>query len=180
MIAFLQKWALYIVGGYAALMTVIAGVQTWRLHSAEVTVANDIANQKAQDAADSKAVADQKDKKATAQTDLQTSANEIAAAYERGKQDGQAYQGNILSDLASGALSMQPRWQCPASKIVTRVPVPSGSSSEPGQAEREREESSARIVSAAHDCDDQVEKLRASYHKAQDLIKKYNDAQKLQ
>ena len=80
--------------------------------------------------------------------------DQIAQEYERGKKDAQAVADTVVADLRTEQLRLRQRWVCP------KLPKAQASPGEPDAAKRDREESSARIVRAAAECDQQVTKLQ--------------------
>ena len=80
--------------------------------------------------------------------------DKIAQEYERGKKDAQAVADTVVADLRTEQLRLRQRWVCP------KLPKAQASPGEPDAAKRDREESSARIVRAAAECDQQVTKLQ--------------------
>lgn len=158
-----QTWAIYLLLGVIAGLGVFAGIQTYRLLRLQLTVEKDRT-------AAATELAKAKEDLRVAQEGISNSLNAVSAAYERGKQDGAQYQGSILDAFSSGDIKLQPRWQCPT---VARVPASTGSPGESESAKREREESAARAIAAAHDCDLQNASLLMAYKAVQKSIDDY-------
>ena len=84
-------------------------------------------------------------------------ANEIAAQYERDKQDAEAAAKRTADDLRAGNLRLRAQWQgCEA----RRMPEASGATGEPDGAADDRAESAGRIVRAADEADAQIRALQ--------------------
>ena len=142
-----------VFAGIALLALMAAGVQAWRLDSAQdelaafaLKAAEDQAALAAAQVVASEAARKQEQDKAQA-------ANEVAAAYERGKDDAKAAGDRVAADLRAGVSRLQDRWRgCEA----RRVPGTADTSSEPDASAIDRNESAGRIVGAAEQCDAQV------------------------
>lgn len=142
-----------VFAGIALLSLLLAGVQTWRLDSAQdelaafaLKAAEDQAALAAAQVVASEAARQQEQDKAQA-------ANEVAAAYERGKDDAKAAGDRVAADLRAGVSRLQDRWRgCEA----RRVPGTADTSGEPDASAIDRNESAGRIVGAAEQCDAQV------------------------
>lgn len=78
---------------------------------------------------------------------------QAAESYEQGKRDAKATSEAVVTELRSGNLRMQQRW---SSCNADRLSGVAAASSELDAALRDREESAARIVLAAAECDAQV------------------------
>lgn len=102
-----------------------------------------------------KALADARSAAIKRENELLVAYDKIAHEYERGKKDAQAVADRVVADLRSEQLRLRQRWTCPA------MPTAPTSAGEPDAAERDREESSGRIVRAAVECDRQVTQLQA-------------------
>lgn len=142
-----------VFAGIALLALLLAGVQTWRLDSAQDAIA-DMALKVAEDQAALAAAQVVASEAARQQEqDRAKAANEVAAAYERGKDDAKAAGDRVAADLRAGVSRLQDRWRgCEA----RRVPGTADAPSEPDASAIDRNESAGRIVGAAEQCDAQV------------------------
>jgi uncharacterized membrane-anchored protein YhcB (DUF1043 family) len=139
--------------GFAALALVAwlaVGTQTIRLHNAQGALAG-LQRDVAQAQADAQAKANAIER---AQADASAQA---ATQYEQGKTDASTTADRLLVDLLNRNVWLQPRWQCPTS----RVPQASPSPTEPDATAADRAASASRIVRAAAACDAQVIALQA-------------------
>lgn len=82
----------------------------------------------------------------------------IAEQYERDKRDAQVKQNSLVADLRSGNRKLHERWQ--AAIATAELSGAVARASEPDAAERERQDSAARIIAAADRCDAQVKGLQ--------------------
>jgi hypothetical protein len=109
-------------------------------------------------AADAKAEAEQKEKVRELEADVLEQQTAASEAYERGRKDAEAIGEAVAADLRAGALRLQQRWSgCEAAR---RLPGPAAPAAESDAAAGDREESAARIVRAAAECDAQVRGLQ--------------------
>lgn len=92
-----------------------------------------------------------------AEHQLATAQSAVAAAYEQGKQDAETEQQRVLDDLRSGALRLRRQW---GSCETQRLSATAAAAAELDAARRDREDSAARIVRAAAQCDAQVSGLQ--------------------
>jgi len=142
-----------VFAGIALAALLLAGVQTWRLDSAQdelaafaLKAAEDQAALAAAQVVASEAARQQEQDKAQA-------ANEVAAAYERGKDDAKAAGDLVAADLRAGVSRLQDRWRgCEA----RGVPGVAGTASEPDASAADRNDSAGRIIGAGAACDAQV------------------------
>lgn len=81
---------------------------------------------------------------------------ELGFQYERDKMAAKDEYERTVACLRAGGCGLQKRWSCPAG-----VPQAAAGAGEPDAAERDRQESAARIVRAADECDSQVNGLQA-------------------
>ena len=142
-----------VFAGIALLALMAAGVQAWRLDSAQdelaafaLKAAEDQAALAAAQVVASEAARQQEQDKAQA-------ANEVAAAYERGKDDAKAAGDRVAADLRAGVSRLQDRWRGCEARCV---PGTADTSGEPDASAIDRNESAGRIVGAAEQCDAQV------------------------
>lgn len=146
-----------VFAGIALLALLLAGVQTWRLDSAQGALA-DMALQVAKDQA--ALAAAQVEASESARMDEQNmarAANAAAAAYEQGKADAEQAAADVVAGLRAGNLRLRDQWQgCKA----RGVPGVAGTASEPDAAGDGRAESAGRIVRAADECAAQVSGLQ--------------------
>ena len=142
-----------VFAGIALLALLLAGVQTWRLDSAQDALA-DMALQAAKDqAAIAAAQVEASEAARQQEQDNAKAANEVAAAYERGKDDAKAAGDRVAADLRAGVSRLQDRWRgCEA----RRVSGAADAAGEPDASAIDRNESAGRIVGAAEQCDAQV------------------------
>jgi hypothetical protein len=139
--------------GFAALALVAwlaVGTQTIRLHNAQGALAGlqrDVAQAQADAQISARAA-----EKAKAE-----GAAQAAAQYEQGKTDASTTADRLLVDLLNRNVWLQPRWQCPTSRVPAASPGPA----EPDAAAADRAASASRIVRAAAACDAQVIALQA-------------------
>lgn len=161
MLGFIQK---YLTIGLAALLVLavgFAGLQTLRLSWA-------------QDKYDKHLLEDsQATEKAIAQAKalgerVTIAVNDAAIQYEKGKSDAKQIQTTVASQLNTGTVRVRSTWKCPA--VVRDLPKDTPNSSEPSDAERERNESASRVIGAAHECDAQVASLIKLYNDTRVLI----------
>lgn len=159
MFGFISKYLTY---GLAALLVaalVFAGIQTIRLSREQTAFAEHLrADFDAQVAAEKKARETEHKS-----TDL---AADAGSSFEQEKKNAQTTQSTLFADLAAQRKRLRPVWICPAAGVSPASPAPS----ELGPAERDREESAARIVGAAAACDAQVDALRHLYNDQRTLI----------
>lgn len=126
----------------------------WQFQNHNSTIAR-ITAENAAERANAAATASEQARKAEAT--LADLANEVAAEYERGKQDAQMVADRVVDDLRAGNLRLRKQWQgCEA-----RVPEAPASPSEPDATPAGRAGSAGRIVRAAAACDAQVKGLQA-------------------
>lgn len=146
-----------VFAGIALLALLLAGIQTWRLDSAQDALA-DMALQVAKDQA--ALAAAQVEASESARMDEQNmarAANAAAAAYEQGKADAEQAAADVVAGLRAGNLRLRDQWQgCKA----RGVPGVAGTASEPDAAGDGRAESAGRIVRAADECAAQVSGLQ--------------------
>lgn len=142
-----------VFAGIALLALMAVGVQTWRLDSTQDALA-DMSLQVAKDQAALAAAQVEASESARQQEqDSAKAANDVAAAYERGKDDAKAAGDRVAADLRAGVSRLQDRWRgCEA----RRVPGTADTASEPDASAIDRNESAGRIVGAAEQCDAQV------------------------
>ena len=142
-----------VFAGIALLSLLLAGVQTWRLDGAQDAIA-DMALQAAKDqAAIAAAQVEASEAARQQEQDNAKAANQVAAAYEKGKQDAELAAERVADGLRTGNLRLRSMWQgCEA----RRVPSPDGAPSEPDAATDDRNEGASNLVRAAIQCDAQV------------------------
>lgn len=142
-----------VFAGIALLALMAAGVQAWRLDSAQDAIA-DMSLQAAKDQAALAAAQVEASEAARQQEqDKARAANEVAAAYEKGKDDAKAAGDRVAADLRAGVSRLQDRWRgCEA----RRVPGTADTSSEPDASAADRNDSAGRIIGAGAACDAQV------------------------
>ena len=142
-----------VFAGIALLALLLAGVQAWRLDSAQDAIAG-MSLQAAKDQAALAAAQVEASEAARQQEqDQAQAANQVAAAYEKGKDDAKAAGDLVAADLRAGVSRLQDRWRgCEA----RRVPGTADTASEPDASAIDRNESAGRIVGAAEQCDAQV------------------------
>jgi len=152
-----------VFAGTALLALLLAGVQTWRLDSAQDAIA-DMSLQVAKDQA--ALAAAQVEASESARLDEQNmarAANAAAAAYEQGKADAEQAAADVVAGLRAGNLRLRDQWQgCKAGGVSS----PSGTAREPDAAAADRNDSAGRIIGAGAACDAQVIGL-------QELIRAY-------
>lgn len=152
-----------VFAGIALAALLLAGIQTWRLDSAQDAIA-DMSLKAAKDQAALAAAQVVASEAARQQEqDRAKAANEVAAAYERGKDDAKAAGDRVAADLRAGVSRLQDRWRgCEAG----RVSAIAGSPGESDAAAADRNDSAGRIIGAGAACDAQVIGL-------QELIRAY-------
>lgn len=104
-------------------------------------------------AADRQAELDQKDRVRKLERDLADAQASASEWYERGKKDAEAAAAAVAADLRAGTLQLRQRW---AGCETERLSQTAALTAELDAAARDREESAARIVRAAAECDAQV------------------------
>lgn len=112
---------------------------------------------------------EQKDRVRELEGKLASAADEVAAAYEKGKRDAEAAGAAVVDDLRAGTLRLQRRW---AGCETLRLSEASAASIELDAALRDREESAGRIVRAAAQCDAQVRGLQQLVLSQLELVNK--------
>lgn len=142
-----------VFAGIALLALLLAGVQTWRLDSAQDALA-DMALQAAKDqAAIAAAQVEASESARLDEQNMARAANAAAAAYEQGKADAEQAAADVVAGLRAGNLRLRDQWQgCKAGGVSS----PSGTAREPDAAADSRAESAGRIVRAADECAAQV------------------------
>lgn len=93
----------------------------------------------------------------------------VSESYEQGKKDAKIISDAVAADLRSGTVRLQQRW---ASCNADRLSGAAAASSELDAATRDREESAARIVLAAAECDAQVGGLQAFIRSQREILNK--------
>ena len=142
-----------VFAGIALLALLLAGAQTWRLDRAQDAIA-DMSLQVAKDQAALAAAQVVASEAARQQEqDRARAANEVAAAYEKGRDDAKAAGDRVAADLRAGVSRLQDRWRGCETR---RVPGTADASGEPDASAIDRNESAGRIVGAAEQCDAQV------------------------
>ena len=152
-----------VFAGIALLALLLAGVQTWRLDSAQDALA-DMALQAAKDqAAIAAAQVEASESARQVEHEMANAANAAAASYEQGKRDAEQAARVVVAGLRAGNLRLRDQWQgCKA----RGVPGVAGAASEPDAASADRNDSAGRIIGAGAACDAQVIGL-------QELIRAY-------
>jgi hypothetical protein len=103
---------------------------------------------------------------------LGLSANAAAEAYEKGKTDAKQKEQRLVADLRSGAVRMRKLWEtCEASKL----PRASSGAGELDAGTRDREESAARIVRAAAECDARIRSLQQVLNTDREILNDTKD-----
>ena len=146
-----------VFAGIALLALLLAGVQTWRLDSAQDAIA-DMSLQVAKDQA--ALAAAQVEASESARLDEQNmarAANAAAAAYEQGKVDAEQAAADVVAGLRAGNLRLRDQWQGCKARGGSGV---AGAASEPDAAADGRAQSAGRIVRAADECAAQVSGLQ--------------------
>lgn len=142
-----------VFAGIALLALMATGVQTWRLDSAQAAIADMSLQVVKEKAALAAAQVEASEAARQQEQDRARAANEVAAAYEKGKDDAKAAGDLVAADLRAGVSRLQDRWRgCEA----RRVPGTADTSSQPDASAIDRNESAGRIVGAAEQCDAQV------------------------
>ena len=142
-----------VFAGLALLALMAAGVQTWRLDSAQDAIA-DMSLQVAKDqAALAAAQVEASESARQVEHEMANAANAAAASYEQGKRDAEQAARVVVAGLRAGNLRLRDQWQgCKA----RGVPGVAGAASEPDAAADDRNDSAGRIVRAGAACDAQV------------------------
>ena len=142
-----------VFAGLALLALMAAGVQTWRLDSAQDAIA-DMSLQVAKDqAALAAAQVEASESARQVEHEMANAANAAAASYEQGKRDAEQAAAGVVAGLRAGNLRLRTQWQgCQA----RGVPAIAGTASEPDAAADDRNDSAGRIVRAGAVCDAQV------------------------
>ena len=142
-----------VFAGIALLALMAAGVQAWRLDSAQDAIA-DMSLQVAKDqAALAAAQVEASESARQVEHEMANAANAAAASYEQGKRDAEQAARVVVAGLRAGNLRLRDQWQgCKA----RGVPGVAGAASEPDAAADDRNDSAGRIVRAGAACDAQV------------------------
>jgi hypothetical protein len=82
---------------------------------------------------------------------------QAAEQYEKGKKDADAAHDRVLADMRAGTVQLRKHW---AACETGRLSAGAASAAQLDAAQRDREESAARIVRAAKQCDEQVSALQ--------------------
>jgi len=151
LIAFFGTWGTTLLLGACVTLASALGVQTLRLAWAQNAV-----TKAERDLAQARAAAETAAR--TEELKLIVAAARAAGQYEKGKADANAAADALLVQLLTGAVRLQPRWQCPAAGVL---PAARAAAAEPDAALADRAASATRIVRAADTCDAQVDALRA-------------------
>ena len=146
-----------VFAGIALLALMLAGVQTWRLDSAQDAIADMSLQVAKEQAALAAAQVEASESARLDEQNMARAANAAAAAYEQGKADAEQAAADVVAGLRAGNLRLRDQWQgCKA----RGVPGPAGTASEPDAAGDSRAESAGRIVRAADECAAQVSGLQ--------------------
>ena len=145
----------YIIAALLVVAAIAGGVGYWQ-GDKHATTASELAMSEHL-AADRKAESEHKDKVRQLEQNLMTAHAGVSEAYEKGKKDAEATGAAVTAGLRAGNLRLQQRWAgCEAKRLSDATAL----AGEPDAAARDREESAARIVSAAAQCDAQVRGLQ--------------------
>ena len=146
-----------VFAGIALLSLLLAGVQTWRLDSAQDALADMSLQVVKEQAALAAAQVEASESARLDEQNMARAANAAAAAYEQGKADAEQAAADVVAGLRAGNLRLRDQWQgCKA----RGVPGVAGTASEPDAAGDGRAESAGRIVRAADECAAQVSGLQ--------------------
>ena len=142
-----------VFAGIALLALLLAGVQAWRLDSAQDALADMALQVVKEQAALAAAQVEASESARLDEQNMARAANAAAAAYEQGKADAEQAAADVVAGLRAGNLRLRDQWQgCQA----RGVPGVAGSASEPDAAADDRNDSAGRIVRAGAACDAQV------------------------
>jgi hypothetical protein len=132
-------------------LSALLGLQTYRLGASKLAQAKAETVQVA-----SQRVAEQAARKAE-QAHAQALAD-IAEQYERDKTSAESNHARLVADLRAGIVRLHDRWQ--AAIATSKLSGTVARAAESDAAARDREESAARIIAAADQCDAQVRGLQ--------------------
>lgn len=142
-----------VFAGIALLSLLLAGVQTWRLDSAQDALADMSLQAAKHQAALAAAQVEASESARQAEQNMAMAANAAAASYEQGKRDAEQAARVVVAGLRAGNLRLRDQWQgCKA----RGVPGVAGAASEPDAAADDRNEGAGDLVRAASQCDAQV------------------------
>lgn len=146
-----------VFAGIALLALLLAGVQTWRLDSAQDSLAGFALKASEDQAAIAAAQVEASESARLDEQNMARAANAAAAAYEQGKADAEQAAADVVAGLRAGNLRLRDQWQGCKARGVSSV---AGTASEPDAAGDGRAESAGRIVRAADECAAQVTGLQ--------------------
>lgn len=134
------------------------GVQTWRLHAAQLATAKAETALAALQRDHAQAQADAQATARKAERDIAAAHDAAAMEFERGKREAEAVGNRVAADLRAGAVRLRNEW---AGCETDRLSDAAAAARERDAAEQRRIESAGRIVRAAAACDAQVSALQA-------------------
>lgn len=152
----MHDWGMEVIAQLLSVLVVVAGLggmYTGYRHGVKIEAAKLTEHLKDDAEAEAKAM-----ERATAlERELAAMQVEISYAYEQGKQEAEASANRVVVDLRNGALRLRQQWAACKAEHMPETPT---AASEPDAAPTGREESAARIVRAAAECDAQVRGLQ--------------------
>lgn len=150
----------YIIIAAFAVALGLLGVQTHRLDKAKLTIAE-------RDKAIAEAATKAQETARIAESNLNKARDEASLKFEEGKKHAKLEHDRVVAGLGAGSIRLRREW---AACETQRLSDGAAAERELGDAEQRRNQSAARIVRAADECDAQVAALIDDAEKVRAVI----------